>query len=52
MIGSVYISRENTNLEDAANRNGIQEGIGFSQLKQVLLFVINEFEHSRQLDVN
>lgn len=48
MIGSVYISRENTNLEDAANRNGIQEGIGFSQLKQVLLFVINEFEHSRQ----
>lgn len=52
MIGSVYISRENTNLEDAANRNGIKEGIGFSQLKQVLLFVINEFEHSRQLDVN
>ena len=48
MIGSVYISRENTNLEDAANRNGIQEGAGFTQLKQVLLIVINEFEHNRQ----
>lgn len=48
MLGSVYISRENTNLEDAANRNGIQEGIGFAQLKQVLIFVINEFEKDRQ----
>lgn len=48
LIGSVYISRTNNNLEDAANRNGIQEGEGFTQLKQVLLFVINEFEHSRQ----
>ena len=48
MLGSVYISRENTNLEDAANRNGIQEGVGFSQLKQVLIFVISEFERDRQ----
>lgn len=48
LIGSVYISRTNDNLEDAANRNGIQDGEGFTQLKQVLLFVINVFEHSRQ----
>lgn len=48
MLGSVYISRENRNLEDAANRNGIQEGIGFTQLKQVLIFIINEFERDRQ----
>lgn len=48
MLGSVYISRVNKNLEDAANRNGIQEGIGFTQLKQILIFVINEFERDRQ----
>ena len=48
ILGSVYISRENKNLEDAANRNGIQEGIGFTQLKQVLIFIINEFERDRQ----
>ena len=48
ILGSVYISRENENLEDAANRNGIQEGIGFTQLKQVLIFIINEFERDRQ----
>ncbi len=48
MLGTVSISRENSNLEDAANRNGIQEGIGFSQLKRILLFVIAEFERDRQ----
>ena len=48
MIGTVDISRENTNLEDAANRNGIQEGVGFEQLKRVLLAVITEFERDRQ----
>ena len=48
MLGTVSISRKNTNLEDAANRNGIQEGIGFSQLKRILLFVIAEFERDRQ----
>lgn len=34
MIGTVDISRKSTNLDDAANRNGIQEGIGFEQLKR------------------
>lgn len=48
IIGIVDISRENTNLDDAANRNGIQEGIGFEQLKRVLLAVITEFERDRQ----
>lgn len=48
ILGSVYISRENDNLEDAANRNGIQEGAGFSQLKGILLFIIGEFERDRQ----
>lgn len=48
MLGMVTISRKNSNLEDAANRNGIQEGIGFSQLKRILLFVIAEFERDRQ----
>ncbi len=48
MLGMVLISRKNSNLEDAANRNGIQEGIGFSQLKRILLFVIAEFERDRQ----
>ena len=36
------------NLEDAANRNGIQEGEGFEQLKRVLIAVIQEFEADRQ----
>lgn len=49
MMGVVNISRNNTNLEDAANRNGIQEGAGFSQLKRILLTVITEFERDRQL---
>ncbi|MCI8364352.1 MAG: GHKL domain-containing protein [Eubacterium sp.] len=48
MIGLVNISRENSNLEDAANRNGIQEGPGFEQLKKVLIAVISEFERDRQ----
>lgn len=48
MIGVVEISRKNRNLEDAANRNGIQEGEGFEQLKRVLLAVIQEFERDRQ----
>lgn len=49
MIGSVDISRENTNLEDAANRNGIQEGPGFEQLKKVIISVISELENDRQV---
>ena len=48
MIGTVNISRENRNLEDAANRNGIQEGIGFEQLKRILIGIISEFERDRQ----
>ena len=44
----VEISRKNRNLEDAANRNGIQEGEGFEQLKRVLIAVIQEFEADRQ----
>ncbi len=48
MTGLVDISRENSNLEDAANRNGIQEGPGFDQLKRVLIAVISEFERDRQ----
>ena len=48
MLGIVDISRENQNLEDAANRNGIQEGVGFTQLKKILLNVIDELERDRQ----
>lgn len=48
ILGIIDISRTNTNLEDAANRNGIQEGKGFTQLKNILLHVISEFEHDRQ----
>lgn len=48
MIGLVNISRENNNLEDAANRNGIQDGHGFAQLKRILIIVIEEFERDRQ----
>lgn len=48
MMGTVYISRTNTNLDDSANRNGIQDGIGLWQLKEILLFVIAEFERDRQ----
>ena len=48
IIGLVDISRENTNLDDAANRNSIQEGVGFNQLKSVLITVITEFERDRQ----
>ncbi len=48
MVGIIEISRKNTNLEDAANRNGIQEGKGFRQLKNIILRVILEFERDRQ----
>lgn len=48
LVGTIDISRKNRNLEDAANRNGIQEGPGFTQLKHVLLRVIAEFERDRQ----
>lgn len=48
IFGDVAISRRNTNLEDDANRNGIQEGNGLFQLKQILLHVIGEFERDRQ----
>lgn len=49
LVGIVNVSRENSNLEDAANRNGIQEGPGFEQLKRIVLNVISEFERDRQL---
>lgn len=48
IFGDVEISRKNRNLEDDANRNGIQEGTGLIQLKQILLYVIEEFERDRQ----
>lgn len=48
ILGDVSISRENTNLEDDANRNGIQEGPGLVQLKELLLYIISEFERDRQ----
>lgn len=48
MMGYVNISRTNTNLEDAANRNGIQDGEGFEQLKRLLKRVIVCFEQDRQ----
>lgn len=48
ILGDISISRENTNLEDDANRNGIQEGPGLVQLKEILLYVISEFERDRQ----
>lgn len=48
LVGIVNISRENKNLEDAANRNGIQDGPGFEQLKRILINVIAEFERDRQ----
>ncbi|MEG0214526.1 MAG: ATP-binding protein, partial [Hungatella sp.] len=48
LVGIINISRENKNLEDAANRNGIQDGAGFNQLKAILLAVIDEFERDRQ----
>lgn len=48
ILGVVNISRENSNLDDAANRNGIQDGIGFKQLKHILIYVISEFERDRQ----
>ena len=35
-------------MEDDANRNGIQEGPGLVQLKEILLYVISEFERDRQ----
>lgn len=48
LVGVINISRENTNLEDAANRNGIQESPGFEQLKRIIIAVIEEFERDRQ----
>lgn len=48
IFGNISISRKNTNLEDDANRNGIQEGEGLAQLKQILLHTIEEFEKDRQ----
>lgn len=48
LVGIINISRENQNLEDAANRNGIQDGPGFEQLKRILINIIAEFERDRQ----
>lgn len=48
MMGIVKISRENRNLEDDANRNGLQDGPGLLQLREILLAVIDEFERDRQ----
>lgn len=48
IMGVVDISRLNTCLEDDANRNGLQAGLGLQQLKEILLCVIDEFERDRQ----
>lgn len=48
LMGVVNISRLNTNLEDDANRNGLQDGPGLHQLKEILIAVIDEFERDRQ----
>lgn len=48
IMGIVSISRRNSNLEDDANRNGLQDGPGLVQLKEILLAVIDEFERDRQ----
>lgn len=48
IMGIVSISRQNRNLEDDANRNGLQDGPGFLQFKEILLAVIDEFERDRQ----
>lgn len=48
IMGVVSISRYNSNLEDDANRNGLQDGPGLVQLKEILLAVIDEFERDRQ----
>lgn len=48
LVGIVNISRENRNLDDSANRNGIKDGPGFEQLKRVLIYIISEFERDRQ----
>lgn len=47
-MGVVSISRYNSNLEDDANRNGLQDGPGLVQLKEILLAVIDEFERDHQ----
>lgn len=49
ITGFVHISRNNSNLEDTPNRNGLQEGEGLEQLKHILLSVIRELEQDRQL---
>lgn len=48
IMGIVNISRQNSNLEDDANRNGLQDGPGFVQFKEILIAVIDEFERDRQ----
>lgn len=48
IMGIISISRRNSNLEDDANRNGLQDGPGLIQLKEILLAVIDEFERDRQ----
>jgi len=48
IMGIINISRYNSNLEDNANRNGLQDGPGLVQLKEILLAVIDEFERDRQ----
>ncbi len=48
IMGIINISRYNANLEDDANRNGLQDGPGLVQLKEILLAVIDEFERDRQ----
>lgn len=46
--GSIYISRENTTLEDQANRQGIVETKEFMLLQNFIKYVITEFERDRQ----
>ena len=48
ILGSVFISRVNTELSDQANREGIVETPEFGFLKDFLLNVIQLFERDRQ----
>ena len=46
--GSIFISRENSALEDQSNREGIIESRAFVSFKEFIIYVIKEFESDRQ----
>ena len=48
IMGSIFISRENSGIEDQANREGIIESRAFEIFKEFIIFVIKEFESDRQ----